>query len=468
MTQQGWRPRLRWGTPLPGLLPVSGGHGPLSAQQPWTLAAPFVRVALLISIAEGLTFGIAAAVAPALGGTAAGAFEQLAAAHGWVQLVGFLSLFILAVGVHFLPRLRGSALQRPRLARVGLLLLSVGSALAPIASFSNLLLPAQLARWASILALCIAVLPVTATTLVMTSLVTTLRHGPPLSWRGGLTAVLPFLIPGLAFLWLTLFLKLALAVGSVAVGVAVSAGAQTALLDAVLLGFALPVAIGVSTRVLPIFLGVEVVKPWLLTTLAVCVFLGTACWVLADVLVVTWAAVIGHALLGGACIGHVLTSGVPFGGRRAVRRADPPALVRATRLANLLIRLAHLWLLATGVLLVAQAVTLAGGWLAFVPDDASRHALSVGYLMPLIFGVGARLLPGFARQRVAPTRALAVCAASVTVASALRVGAAIAASLWSPGEATNLTEALAGCCLIVALAALLRHVWPVTAGERWR
>jgi hypothetical protein len=60
------------------------------------------------------------------------------------------------------------------------------------------------------------------------------------------------------------------------------------------------------------------------------------------------------------------------------------------------VRLAYAWLLISGILSIAAALwDNAGGlW------GASRHALTVGFISTMVFGIGQRVLPAFCGMRV--------------------------------------------------------------------
>lgn len=60
----------------------------------------------------------------------------LAQAHGHVQLFGWAGLFVLGVGLYFLPRLRGTTLALPVLARYSLFAGSSASRYAPYHNLS--------------------------------------------------------------------------------------------------------------------------------------------------------------------------------------------------------------------------------------------------------------------------------------------------------------------------------------------
>jgi hypothetical protein len=147
-----------------------------------------------------------------------------------------------------------------------------------------------------------------------------------------------------------------------------------------------------------------------------------------------------------------------------VRRADPPALIRATRPANLLIRVAHGWLLVTGLALAMNAVALVSGYGQLWPDDSIRHGIGLGFVTLLIFGVGGRLLPGFASQKVLAAPAMWVVVIAASTAAALRIASADASALWATGWWSMVGISLAGVLLVVALGAFARHTWAMTRG----
>ncbi len=455
----GWKPRLRWGTPLPGLLPA-GATAP-GDQQPFRLVAPFLRLALAISLSAG--FGLGAVLALALaGGVPFGPWwPALVQAHGRAQLVGFVGLFILAIGLHFLPRLRGAPLAAPMLARLGLLALAIGAVLQAV---SQPLLATGFA-FAAVdrggLALG-GLLEWLGASAIVATLARTLRRGPPLSWRGGLTAILPFLVFGLGLLWVSLLAGAALGVQVVLTHAqAFPEKVDSALVDSLLFGFALPITVAVSARLLPVYLGVDVVAPIPLLLTFVTLAAGALVRVGADITGQDGPLGLSHVLLGLCCLAFPLLSGVPVGRRRAIRRADPPAMVRAVRYPNVLIRSAFAWLLLAGVLFLAAGVASFGGHALDIPSDVLRHVVTAGFLTPLILGVGARLIPGFARARPRPApRLLVVCIAG-NLAALLRVLPPLARAAGATSPAVNIAFGLSGICALLAVGVFTSHVWPM-------
>jgi hypothetical protein len=65
-----------------------------------------------------------------------------------------------------------------------------------------------------------------------------------------------------------------------------------------------------------------------------------------------------------------------------------------------LIRCAFGWLALVALALCADGVLMLAEGFAPMSADAIRHATTVGFVMLLIFGVGQRMLPGFAGGRL--------------------------------------------------------------------
>src|SRR6185369_14789979 len=82
----------------------------------------------------------------------------------------------------------------------------------------------------------------------------------------------------------------------------------------------------------------------------------------------------------------------------------------------------YVWLVvAAGLLIVGALLSLAGA--PAPPLDAERHTLGAGFVTLLIFGMGARLLPGFrGREHVAHPRLVRATFWLGNAAALLRVG----------------------------------------------
>lgn len=452
---QRWRPRLSWGTRLPGLLPAPGGRGP--AQQPFTLVAPVLRFALVISLIGGLGLGGALAVLQSTGADEDRRWLALVDVHAMVQLTGFLLLFILGVGVHFLPRVRGAGLEHVGLVRWGLSLAPVGVLIGAVAGVGTAFWPkcweiagaVACGRWLLFL----------GTVAVLVALLINVRRGPPLAWRGGLMAMLPLLTLGL--LVLVGMLLLAAVVAALAVAGQVEPAWVLPLIeDGLLWGFALPVALAFSTRLLPIYFGVEIMRLEALLGVAFCVAVGVV--MRLSGLVGSSSSMDGIGSLGLAAGVLVFCGlvGAPVGVRRAIRRRDPPHLVHAFRWSNLLIRSAYLWLVLVGLALLVNGVAELTTGAVIVAPDAVQHLAALGYLTLLIFGVGARLLPGFAHLRPRADRRFLVALVAGNLAVLCRVVPVMMLFVGVTNGGLNVAYALSGPCILVAGGAFTLGVWP--------
>lgn len=457
-----WRARLRWSSRLPGL--VAAGSAVHGDQQSFALVAPFLRAAIGIGIVLGFGIGAALAIALALHVPLGAWWPALVQAHGRAQLVGFVGLMILGTGLHFFPRLRGTPLPEPQQARTGLGLVTVGvvvqalgqsiaAMVSPVAGLARIGLPAG------------ALLQLAGATMIVRLLWRLTRLGPSLGERGGLTSILPLLGVGFAAFWLALFADAASALQAELQGLTVIGGRADAIVtDALLDGFGIGVAMAVSARLLPISLGVQVVKPAWLSVLAAVLGLGVIARVAADAsgsLPLLAASDLGIGL---ACLTFPLLSGVPIGTRRAIRRSDPPALVAITFAPNLAIRSAFAWLFAAGVLFAMDGGAVLAGGSIWPPVDAPRHAIGAGFLTLLIFGVGARMFPGFARKKPRPSGRLFASVLLANAAAVCRVVPLLLTAGSSASGALGVAFGLSGALEIVALLLFAREVWPYLSG----
>ena len=110
---------------------------------------PFVFAALAIGLTAGFGYGAIIVAALAFRWPLGTWWIALVQAHGHAQLFGWAGLFVLGVGLFFLPRLRGTTLARPRLAPWALASLVGGIAMRalsqPLLAFSQPSMPQQMA-----------------------------------------------------------------------------------------------------------------------------------------------------------------------------------------------------------------------------------------------------------------------------------------------------------------------------------
>jgi hypothetical protein len=299
-------------------------------------------------------------------------------AHGQALLFGWVGTFILGISLYVLPKFMGRPMTRFELAwtawgfwtagvtcrwwagfgaehwRIGLL----GSAILQLAAFVVSLYALWFARKAA------------------------KAKGAPKQSPFGLGSWLGrvgFLSLGLALV-MNLIMSIEV-VRNVAAPV-YPMDANRAFLVISLWGFAVPVALGYSTRFVTIFLSLEPSAQSVTT------------WLTGGVV-----AVVASALLHQFLLADLLALGLTAVGIWALRVFRPsvrtPKRIGVYRHYDAFVRLAFAWLIVGAVLGVAAGLRpdLAG------LGGASRHAITVGFLATLIFSIGPRILPSFLNSR---------------------------------------------------------------------
>jgi uncharacterized protein involved in response to NO len=217
------------------------------------------------------------------------------------------------------------------------------------------------------------------------------------------------LVLGAAIVWTPIgalwsLISLAAPLGSAADPIAGSAAVW-----ALLLGSIGGHILGVSLRVASSFIAAPVPR-------ARTVITGAVLWN-AGVVAATVAVPIAPLVLLAGALMLVHAIG-PF--RKNIALRGIPAPARVTRLA---FRAAYAWLVA-GLLLLALA-TLPPGPVAGAAN-AARHALGLGFLMSMVFGVGARLIPSITGGLPIPTATLRAALVLANAAAVLRVALELA------------------------------------------
>lgn len=213
-------------------------------------------------------------------------------------------------------------------------------------------------------------------------------------------------------------------------GTLVDADADRAAIAALLLGFVAAHVIGVSLRVAPAFIAAAPARD---RTVAIAVVF----W-MAGVTLTTVGGPIGPLVL--LVTAAVLVRAIGAFARGVALRAVPPA----ARVVRLAFRGAYAWLLVGLALIAAGAIPDAPAAIA----TAGRHALALGFLTQIVFGVGSRLIPALTGGNPLPTSAVRAAIVLVNVAALLRVALEIV------GPSTTLAAALLPLSGPLALAAL--------------
>jgi len=409
----------------PGSIPLLavGGQPPQAA-----LAEPPYQVFILTSLALAVGAGFVLATLTPLSIVLEWGWGQrytpLAQAHGQVQLLGWLGLFIMGMAYRLMPRFSGRPLAFPVLVWASWATLTAALVLRLIAQ------PAGAGAWQRAALVCSGALGFVAAAAFALVIVATLAHR---SSRAGATAYF-FVLGALAF-FVQAGMGLALLV------LAAQRGEDTvrpieaaALLHLQLYGFVAMFILGVASRAVPTFSGLP--RP---EQQAKALALGLAAAVAVHVVAALWIATgTRNALLfrleaaSFAGLGPLFVAAAWLIGifRPAANRVRP-----ASRQHVWFIRTAFGWLPIAAGLSAYYGVRAAfdGVPVSYYGVDVLRHTVGLGVASTMIMGMGMLVLPEFAirRMRHPSERALPLLMlALITAATALRVGAAAATPHW--------------------------------------
>ncbi|HLH60518.1 MAG TPA: hypothetical protein VKV20_02445 [Ktedonobacteraceae bacterium] len=439
-------------------------------------ASPYLRVALLLGSAGGFALACVLTLAPALGIPLDAWWAATVQTHGHLQLYGWAGLFVAGVALYFLPRLRGTPL-----ARLALLpwILGVETSSLILRYISQPLLAANgLLSWKILLVLS-GVLEALALPAIFLLLArTTLGKKAAKSSGEGVRSIVPFIFGAFLALSLAGILNLVNCVVAIANNGLIPATGDELNINLGLFGFLVPVALAMSSRMLPLYARIQPFPAKLLWILALSYFAGLFLWLLSILLpgIQLMAVLNGLGLL---VIGLVLLIFTGYFLYLIRNRAQLPAQIvalapnpeamkervrqrRREERRNYgpyvgLIGSAYLWASLGGVLLVIDGIAaLLTGTLP-VSIDVIRHSFAVGFITLLICGISVRMIPGFSSK---PIRSPILVMATLllgNLATLLRVGSLLLAPIL-PG--TAFLFALSGPTGLILILCLTVNLWP--------
>ena len=376
-------------------------------------------IGVLSSLALAILIGFPLGILVALGGAhdvGVGArWSPLIQAHGHLQMVGFIGLFLVGVAFHVLPRFKNTNLRLRALALPAIALLVAG-----------VLLRVGSQPWAEG--------TLGGVLLVLSGF---LELAGALAFAAIISAMLlpkvrknydRYLVAACAWFVAASIANVVVIAGLVSDGGTVIVSAKTGpLLEMYLFGFLMLFILGVSIRVLPHFLSLRAPDVRLFTPALIAfnvALLGRvgAGWVDAyggwsrpDWIQASTAYVMLFSVL--AYVG-ALNLHLP-----SANEGAPPGFKGQARL----IRMAFVWLF------VAVAIEVWFGTAAvtgdfrpdFLESGAARHALALGFLTQMMFGVGYRVLPVFAGKPLHSPRLVDATFVLLNLAVIFRVGHAL-------------------------------------------
>lgn len=349
----------------------------------------FLVTSLVVAILAGFTTGVIALASGALNWPIPGLdWLVLVQTHGRLQLYGWAGLFVFGVAFHIVPRFVASPLAHPRIVALTYVLALAGLILSSLQVLGTAAVPVRIAFLVGLLALLGAAV---GYTVVIGATVRAAPQRPELPIR--------FMESGALWLVVGTAVLIAAAATSVA-GVPIPPPREEPALSAVLLGFLLVTALGVSLRTLPVFAGLATTRQ-----AAMPVVLGLVHGSIAAI--VTGTALAGFTSL--TPVGRTLAALGAAGLLAAVvlylwalRLFEPSALPVAEMGTGhgwaRAIRLAYVFLVIGLVILTAGTAhaALAGTAIPWGVMGAARHALALGFVTLLIVGMASRVIPVFA------------------------------------------------------------------------
>lgn len=336
----------------------------------------FFVASLLFALTFGSTLGALTLATLTLPWNFLGGLSTDAArlAHGYTQVFGFAALFIMGVAYHVIPRFKGAPLAAPGVASAsfwlqtgGVLAVAVGLLIGP-----PVVGPAQLMGAIALLA---------AASGFGWVIHCSLTAGPPTP-----EGFERYLRAGCAWLVIAAALTVIAAAGTDPL--------QPAVWEAALWGFAGSWILGMSLRIVPVFLGLPPLSDRTSSALFGGYQLAVSAWV-AVAVIDTWILVPGARIPAGIALSLMVGAFVWQLGILGSR--ENQTLVGDRGYEKFLVT-AYGWLLVALVFTpIWSAVSaLTGDPMPALVLDFGRHAFTLGFLTQIIVGVAARLIPVFA------------------------------------------------------------------------
>jgi uncharacterized protein involved in response to NO len=437
--------------------------------------APYLRAALLLGSGGGFALACVLTLAPLFGVPLGSWWEALIQTHGHLQLFGWAGLFVIGIALYFLPRLRGAPLSRPALLP-WILGVQVASLLLRFAS-QPLFAGTGWFLWGILLVLSgvLEALALPATFLLLVQ--TALRKSAAKSPLEGVRSIAPFIF--CAFLGLSLagILNLLNCITALASGGLVPSTADTANITLGLFGFLVPVALAMSSRMLPLYARIQPFPARLLWILALAYFGGVIFWLLGIFLPgLLSASLSGLGLLVTGLVMliftgyflHLMRNRMQLPPQVAAHTPDPALLAERARQRRreeqrrygpyvALIGSAYLWGSLGALLLVIDGIASLLFAALPVAVDAIRHSFAIGFITLLICGIAVRLVPGFSSKAIRSPRLVTATFVLGNLAALLRVGPLLLAPTL-PGAAFFF--ALSGPTGLALILCLTVNLWP--------
>ncbi len=440
---------------------------------------PYIWAAIAFALTAG--FGYAAVLVAALAMHLPQGAWWVASiqAHGHAQLFGWAGLFVLGVGLFFVPRLRGTTLARAELAPwalvcfvVGITLHALCQPLLAIDVTNSSQPPPEIALGRSGLVLS-GVAEVLGAALIILMLAESFRRARPLSPDAPILPVRFYLATAAVSFCLAILMNAWLALDTALRGAFLyPANWDDALTHLMIMGFIVPIALALSVRNLPLFMRLAFPPKRLLTPLLASYVIGLILREVGQLIAQTFYAGLGAIVEGAVLLVFIweldalLRRKPPW---TVHRTAPPPGYVETRKQTRpnypdygefgrfeWLILSAYAWLSFASLVAVVNGAAMVVGSTALFNPDIERHAVTLGFITLLIFGMAVRMVPGFSgKTRIASTRLVLATFVLGNLATILRIAPLFAPD--APGALVAL--GLSGTVGWLAVACLAVNWW---------
>ena len=343
---------------------------------------PFIKGAIVATLTGGATLGLVALTIAGLRGslsTGLSWWTPVIQAHGHVQIFGWVALFIMGVAYHVVPRFKATDLHRPDLARRTFWLMAGGLTARALAQ------PYASEAFAGLVGVAGATAELVAVGLFARIIVRTIASsGAP---RAGFER---YLFAGTSWFVVLAAINLGSMLRMAVTGdPVIPAGLNAAVIHVEVVGFIGLWILGVSLRILPVFLGLRALGASATRGVFWAVNAAVALAALAEISGITTLRVPAALLELGAVLVFVLGMRV-FWKPAASPHSDPNPYYRKFIVA------AYAWLiLAAGLLAFISVYEATVAPLPHELTGSYRHAITVGFITAMIMGVASRIVPVF-------------------------------------------------------------------------
>lgn len=431
---------------------------------PWLL---FVKLSMAMALVPGFLMGaamLAVVLSPGPGGGDPLWYAAARQAHGHAQLIGWGGAMILGVGLHFLPRMRGSRRRGDNIIVPLFWILAAGMVVRVIVPLLALLETGESLSVALLTSgTWIETLGVLGLVTVMAWL---LRDGPPLAKKKAFTEMIPMLTVAGVSLLAAMIAWSAGAAGMLwqaTSGPILPPNLDSLAVDVASFGFIPAISIGMSARVFPLFFRVPLTRRPLLQASAILLAAGVIT-IIARHFLPASDLVRGLALILPAAGLAVGTLAVRVFGPRLQFPGDAGRYSTWKEPAALAAASAYIWGLLAAVMLVLEGLSRWGIRLtpSSVPHDLPLHLVGAGFMTLLILGVAPIMLPGFGGAKPAGISFVWAALIAGNGAVLLRILPLIAGTFSSGagGAAwTSTAFAAAGAAGMAAVACIAVQLW---------